>query len=189
MSEQDLQNFISQCVSKLANSQSDLSLISSDVFKAENLLRQLKIEATCLPIYEKQEIMTKCVKYNGQLSQIKKQIRDKEQERLFGEKLEVKLNSSAALLDKQGENLELSKMVSLESEQIASNTMTVLKSQRHQLQKSSTNAKEIQENLSKSSRMITSIQRRSLTNKLIMLCIIFLLILSILLISFIKLTT
>lgn len=189
MSEQELQNLITHCISKLNTSQSDLSVISSDVFKAENLLRQIKIDATCLPIYEKQEIMSKCVKYNGQLSQIKKQIRDKEQERLFSEKIEVKLNSSTALLERQGDNLELSKRVSLESEQIASSTMTVLKTQRSQLQKSSSNAKEIQENLSKSNRMITSIQRRSLTNKLIMLCIIFLLIISILLIGFIKLTT
>jgi myosin heavy subunit len=133
--------------------------------------------------------MSRCVKYNNQITQIKKSIREKEHQKLFNEKIDSQVKSSTSLLEKQGENLDLSKKLSLESESIASNTMVVLRNQRNQLQKSKTNAKEINENISKSNRAINSMTRHSMTNKLIMVLIIFLLILSILLIGFIKLTT
>ena len=188
MTEQELQSLLSTCQGRLQSSPCDLSQVSSDLFKAENYLRQLKIDSTVLSIYEKQECMSRCVKYNSQISQIKKSIRDKEQEKLFNDKIESKLKSSTSLLQNQGDNLEMSKRVSLESESIASNTMVVLRNQRSQLQKAKTNSSEVNENISKSSRAINSMQRHSLTNKLIMVLIIFLLIVSILLIGLLKLT-
>ena len=184
--EKDFLRLTSQSLSRLSGSNPDLSLISSEIQEAENSLRQLKIESNYLPNYQRQEVMHRCIKYLSDINNIKKQLRDCEQTKLFGEKIEAKVKSTTVLLEKQGSTLELGKKLSLESEAIASNTMEVLRNQRNQLNKATYGAKEIGENLQKSNKLINSIQRRAMTNKLVMICIVFLLCIAIIMVGVMK---
>lgn len=184
--EQEFLRLTSLCLSRLSCTNPDLVMISADLFQAETCLRQLKIEATYMNNYQKQEVMSRCVKYLSDMNNIKKQLRDREQEKLFGARIEEKAKSTTALLDSQGKTLEFSKSLSLESESIAAFTMTNLKNQRNQLEKSAHGSKEIKGNLEKSNKLINSMQRRAITNKLIMICVIFLLVVAILMVLCVK---
>ncbi|OMJ73315.1 hypothetical protein SteCoe_28030 [Stentor coeruleus] len=184
--EQEFLRLTSLCLSKLSSKNPDLVMISADIFQAETCLRQLKIEATYMNNYQKQEVMSRCVKYLSDMNNIKKQLRDREQEKLFGARMEEKAKSTTALLENQGKTLEFGKSLSLESESIAAFTMTNLKNQRNQLEKSVCGSKEIKENLEKSNKLISSMQRRAITNKLIMICVIFLLVVTILIVLCMK---
>jgi 6-phosphogluconate dehydrogenase len=184
--EQEFVKLTNQCFSRLKQKPVELAQVSADLYQAETCLRQLKIEAVCMPTYQKEETLAKCVKYLSDVNSIKRQIREIEQDRLFGKKIDEKVKTSSALLEKQGATLELGKKVSLESEAIAAHTMASLKNQRSQLMKTSSGAKEIGDNLQKSSKFISALQRRSITNKLIMICIIFLLAIAIILVAFHK---
>ena len=185
--EKEFLRLTSLCISRLSNSNPDFSIIGSDLTQAETLLRQLKIESAYLPNYQRQEVMQRCVKYLSDVNNIKKQLRDREQEKLFGNKLEVQIENSKNLLERQGSTLELGKKMSLESEKIAGFTMENLRNQRNQLNKSTFGVKEIRENLGKSNKLINSLQRKATTNKLIMICIIILLFFSIIMISILRL--
>ena len=184
--ESEFLRLTSLCASRMSNGNLNLSVLNSDLVQAETCLRQLKIESGYLPVYQRQEVMHRCVKYHSDINNIKKQLRDIEQDKLFGIKVQEKVSSSTALLAKQGTTLELGKKLSLESEAIAAGTMEALRNQRNQLNKAANGSKEIAGNLTKSNKLISAIQRRAVTNKLIMLCIIFLLITAIIMIAGLK---
>lgn len=186
--EKDFLRLATQSLSRLNTANPDFSIVSAEIVEAETCLRQLKIESNYLPTYQRQEVMHRCIKYSSDLNNIKKQLRDCEQEKLFGNKIEQKYKSTTALLEKQGSTLELGKKLSLESEAIATNTMETLRNQRNQLNKATTGAKDVRDNLETSNKLINSIQRRAITNKLIMVCIIFLLSLTILMVGILKIT-
>ena len=86
----------------------------------------------------------------------------------------------------QGMRLERSRQSAMESENIAIATMTTLKGQREQILRSTKSAGEIGDNVSKSNRILTTMTRQTLTNKLIMLGVIGLLILSIIVVAYYK---
>mmetsp|Transcript_9165 Transcript_9165/g.13640 ORF Transcript_9165/g.13640 Transcript_9165/m.13640 type:complete len:105 (-) Transcript_9165:504-818(-) len=97
-----------------------------------------------------------------------------------------KLLKSGKALEKQSRELEDSKRSALESLGVAEGTMLTLKSQRDKIEKAAFSSSEINSNLAKSNKLITAIQRRELTNKLIMLGIIFLLFFSIMIVLYMK---
>lgn len=100
--------------------------------------------------------------------------------------IDKRLTGAQSLLIDQGDRLEYGKRMALEAEGIAIDTMTTLKKQREQIQRSSYGARDISENLGKSNKMISAMQRRALTNKMIMIAIIGMLIMTILVVFYMK---
>jgi vesicle transport through interaction with t-SNAREs 1 len=184
--EKEFLRLMSLCSSRLSSSSTDLGQIGSDLTSAETILRQLKTESIYLQINQRQEVMHRYVKYLSEINNLKKQLRDREQENLFGNKIEVKIQSNKSTLKKQINNLDIGKQISLESEAVATFTMEKLRNQRNQLNKANYGAKQIGENLAKSNKLINSLQRRAMTNKLLMISIILLLTVAIFMVGVLK---
>lgn len=204
--EKDFQRLIGsvkQRSAALETAQSDdkealVLLYKQDLTEAEKCLKQMEIEVSMLPPAAKGKLQAG-LKRNKDLHEgLKRALRQEEanladrrnrssliKEKSTSDPRRSLLKSHEMAID-QGSRLERSRQTALESEGIAIATMATLQSQREQILRSAKNAGEVGEHLSKSNRLLTTMTRQTLTNKLIMLGVIALLVLAIMIVAYYK---
>ena len=176
-------------------------LYKQDLIEAEKCLKQMEIEVSMLPPAAKTKLQPGLRRNKDAFEGFKRSLRQEEagvMERKNRSGLMKEKNSADPrrsllkaheLAVDQTSRLERSRQSALESEGIAIATMSTLQSQREQILRSTKSAGEVGDNLSKSNRLLTTMSRHALTNKLIMLAVIALLVLAIMITAYYKVVT
>ena len=171
-------------------------------------LRQMEIEVSMMPVASRSHLQITVRKYREEIDRMNREIRGQEREisdkrnfnTLMGSRLDdvnyiqdsnsrnIKLLGGQQMMIDQGLKLNQGKRLALEAEGIAIDTMNNLKVQREQIYKTSNNVQEIGENLGKSNRILTTMTRRAMTNKLTMIGIILMLVLAICIVFYLKIS-
>ncbi|CAG9330707.1 unnamed protein product [Blepharisma stoltei] len=199
--EQDFLKILIECRTIIVRPDKDALLkLHKDLNEAQKLLKQMEFEASMMPFIAKSQLQTRIKRHEGDWKELMQRVKEEERkiaeninrEVLMGQALknepvqDKRLTESHKLLADQGDRLEQGKKMALESESIAINTMTTLKMQREQIYRASYGAQDISENLGKSNKMIAAMHRRALTNKMIMIAIIILLVMTIVVVFYMK---
>jgi vesicle transport through interaction with t-SNAREs protein 1 len=171
-------------------------------------LRQMEIEVSMMPVASRSHLQITVRKYREDIDKMNREIRGQEREisdkrnynTLMGSRIDAvtsmqdsnprnaKLLGAQQMMIDQGLKLDQGKRLALEAEGVAIDTMNNLKMQREQIYRTSNNVREIGENLGKSNRLITTMTRRAMTNKLTMIGIIALLVLAICVVFYLKIS-
>mmetsp|Transcript_8663 Transcript_8663/g.16936 ORF Transcript_8663/g.16936 Transcript_8663/m.16936 type:complete len:216 (-) Transcript_8663:23-670(-) len=168
--------------------------------EADKCLRQMEIETFMLPVEKRSLMQAEVRKYREDLDSQKKLLKREEElistirtkDTLMGSSSSTfsggsrsQLRGTELLLD-QNARLEEGRRAALEAEGLAIGSMHALKGQRDQIHKMTQNAHEINDNLGGSNKLLTTMQRRAITNKLTMVGIVAMLLLAIGLVIYFK---
>ncbi|KAK6628416.1 hypothetical protein RUM43_002228 [Polyplax serrata] len=165
----------------------DKKKLNSDVEKhmeeAQELLEQMELEVREVDVNSRPKFRTRVDSYRAELGRLSFEFMKvknssggltNSQEDLFGEGFSLRDEQKQRLLDnserieRTGNNLKDSYRVILETEEIGSNILQDLYSQRETIEKSRNRLREADAELGRSSRLLTSMVHRSLQNKFIL---------------------
>eukprot|EP00357_Protocruzia_adherens_P020094 CAMPEP_0115005964 /NCGR_PEP_ID=MMETSP0216-20121206/20202_1 /TAXON_ID=223996 /ORGANISM="Protocruzia adherens, Strain Boccale" /LENGTH=220 /DNA_ID=CAMNT_0002372425 /DNA_START=459 /DNA_END=1121 /DNA_ORIENTATION=+ len=177
--------------SSLQEKASTLKKIKSDLSEAEKCIKQMEIEISMLAPKTRGQLNPKIKGYKSQLNDYKGTYdrmsdgfqRQQNRDALMGSggaaqtsnDPREKLLQNQGMLDDQEDRLVDSKKAAYQSEDIAVNVLTELKHQRNVINRAHANNQEVDHNLHKSDRVIRTMGRRTLVNKLILWVLIILL--------------
>lgn len=160
-----------------------LTEAKADLQDAERWLRQMESELVSMPAQLSSQYQPRLKRHQENLMQIKKSLSSEQTRK---QKIDLmgkagpdgreKLLTSNEILQDSGDTIERTYRLGLESEQIASETMGNLKSQRHQIQKINEKVNDVGSNVNKAQRVITSMNTRRLWLKVLMIIIILMLV-------------
>lgn len=166
----------------------------------------MEIELTVMPSSNKSPLGLQCRRYKEDLEELKKQLRKEEikfsdqktRETLMGANLVNVMNIKGFIDQKQKlisqngiysiSKLEEAKRAGFEAEGYAVQSMNELKLQRDKLEHAVQNNRDIGDNLSQGARILNSMIKRNVRNKLILFGIAALLIVAIIVLVYVKLS-
>eukprot|EP00164_Ancoracysta_twista_P001094 GFYU01001430.1.p1 GENE.GFYU01001430.1~~GFYU01001430.1.p1 ORF type:complete len:234 (+),score=50.37 GFYU01001430.1:48-704(+) len=164
---------------------------SSFIQDAEACIKQMDIEVRSLPASERYTYTGSVKEYKDKLANLKTDLRkaqaqfDGAREELFAGRNDLSVTSvdqrtrlldSTQRLEGTGNRIDESYRTALETEQIGASILSDLHHQRGQLEDSRNTLTGINDNISKSRKILQSMARRVVTNKIIMIVIILVLI-------------
>lgn len=185
--ETDFSKFLSSANKKIAalaqGKNGDLSEdVARDVKNAENLLRQMEKQIYSLAPQLSGQYQKRIQRYNESVRSLKRSLEDEQSKKgkveLFGKNgndQREKLVSGNEILRGNGDILENSLKIGVESEQIAFDTVGNLKKQRTQIININDKVHDIGYGITKANRTITIMDRRRIMTKLTMIGIVVLL--------------
>eukprot|EP00048_Salpingoeca_helianthica_P007154 m.107197 g.107197 ORF g.107197 m.107197 type:complete len:223 (+) comp14246_c0_seq1:50-718(+) len=167
--------------------------VGKDIEKAEDLLREMSIEAKNAPPSYQAQLNSKCNKYRADIQRLKKDLSATnagtfvaDRQALLGaggyDEPGASGDTRTLLLDnherlqRTTDRLANTRRVAEESEQIGTNVLTDLHGQREQIVRIGGRVQSMDANLGKSKSILTSMGRRIVSSKLILFCTIILLI-------------
>lgn len=172
-------------------------------------LRQMEIEISMMPSSSRVSISSQVRRYREDFEEVRRNFRKEEtkfsdqksRETLMGARLDNVIiskgfgNQREKLIQREGQmmsqqimRLEQGKKAALEAESAAIESMSQLKGQRDVLERAIVNNREVGDNLSQGHRIINSIARKNIQNKLIMFGIAIILVGAIVFLVYIKLS-
>ena len=171
--------------------------------EAESLLQQMDMEARSLSGQVRGQLQGRCRKYRDNINHLKADhkkalasVNAGKRDELFqgaGDDYAVtsmdqrtRLLASTDRLNSSTSRLESSHRTILQTEELGRDVLTNLHGQREQLQNTRDNLRKADDNIGRSSRVLRTMGRRVITNKIIMALIILVLLASILLIVYFK---
>lgn len=177
--------------------------IEADLSEAEALVRRMDLEARSLPVGVKTPLLAKLKEYKSDLAKLKRELRAAgamEEESMRDELLsraELGGSSSSGAQREQllsatdrvratGDRIKQGKQVLLETEELGVSILQDLHKQRETIIHARENLHEADDNVGRARRVLTTMSRRAVTNKLIMVAIILLLLGSIGLVVYFK---
>ena len=200
--ETDFSKYLSSANKKLSvlnqgkSPENAFTEIARDIKDAEHWLKQMENQIYSLPAQQSSQYQKRIQRYNENLRAVKKNL-DEEQGKkgkveLFGKSgnstdQREKLLSNNEILQVSGETLENTLKVGVESEQIAIETMNNLKKQRGQILNINEKVNDVGVNVTKANRTITTMDRRRIVMKLLMMATIVLLVIGLCISLYIKL--
>jgi Snare region anchored in the vesicle membrane C-terminus/Vesicle transport v-SNARE protein N-terminus len=171
-----------------------LNEIKRDISQAESLIKQMWQQMSALPGNQSAQYQKKVQRHSENLRLLKKNLEDelgkKGKVELFGKGVgndREKLLTNNEVLIKNGDTIENSLRIGIESEIIASETVNTLKKQRTQIVNINEKVNDIANNVVKANRSINTMERRRIIIKLTMMLTVFLLTIVLGLILLIKL--
>ncbi|KAJ7534750.1 hypothetical protein O6H91_12G002300 [Diphasiastrum complanatum] len=180
-----------------------LSELKASLDEGESLIRRMDLEARSLPPTQKATLLAKLREYKSDLNNLKREVkrasfaadglasRDDLLEAGLGDSATStdhrgRLLVSTERLNKSGDRIKDSKRVLLETEELGVSILQDLHQQRQTLLHSTDTLHGVDDNISKSRRLLTSMTRRMMRNKWIMGSLIGVLLAAILLIAYVK---
>lgn len=191
MYEQQYLNLTAEITSKIRNipnlSGDEKKKVSLSVEKlmeeTKELLEQMQLEVPQLPATQQQKYGTWLNSYKSELNKLEKDLRKSKfafsdsvytREELFGEDSHTsedqrqRLLENTEQLERSGRRLERSYQTTIETEDIGRGILDDLHSQRDILQKSRDRLRETNENLGKSSRVLSGMMKRIIQNRILL---------------------
>mmetsp|Transcript_7682 Transcript_7682/g.11311 ORF Transcript_7682/g.11311 Transcript_7682/m.11311 type:complete len:208 (-) Transcript_7682:26-649(-) len=176
------------------NTKNLLSEAKQELSEAEHWLRQMESELFTLPPQLANQFQPRLNRHKENVQGLKKNIESEEtrsnKKDLLGKSAQnerEKLLTNNEILQDSGEGLERTLRLGLESEQLGNDTMNNLKKQRGQIQNINERVNDVGTNLNKANRVITTMDRRRVWMKLVMILTIILLLVAIGIVLVIKL--
>ena len=197
--ETDFSKFLSAANKKLSassqgkSSDTLLTEISRDIKDAEHWLKQMENQIYSFPSQQANQYQKRIQRYNENLRTVKKNLEDEQGKKgkveLFGKAASDprdKLLTNNEILQVSGETLENTLKIGVESEQIAIDTMNSLKKQRGQIVGINEKVNDVGQNITRANRTITTMDRRRVIMKLLMMGTIVLLVIAFCICLYIK---
>mmetsp|Transcript_14937 Transcript_14937/g.27591 ORF Transcript_14937/g.27591 Transcript_14937/m.27591 type:complete len:217 (-) Transcript_14937:45-695(-) len=171
-----------------------------DVSEADKCLRRMEIEIHVLPSEKRKKMQSEISSHREDLHSKKLQLKTEEKTFDSSKSKSALLGKGTSnygsigdrslrgteLLADQNSRLETSRRAAIESEGIAISALQGLKTQRDQMTRMSHNAKNINEDISGSNKLLSGMQRAAFSNKLAMIGIVCLLAVLIVLVVYFK---
>ena len=159
-----------------------LNDISRDIKNAEHWLKQMENQIYSLPPQQSSQYQKRIQRYNDTVRNLKKSLEEEQSKKgkveLFGRAgtdQREKLLTNNEILQESGDILENTLKIGVESEQIAVDTVSNLKKQRGQIININDKVNDVGQSVTKANRTITTMDRRRIMTKLIMIATIVLL--------------
>ena len=197
--ETDFSKYLSAANKKISASNQGKNLDNAladaarDIKDAEHWLKQMENQIFSLPAQQSSQYQKRIQRYNENLRTVKKSLEEEQGKKgkveLFGKAgsdPREKLLTNNEILQDSGETLENTLKVGIESEQIAIDTMNNLKKQRGQIVNINEKVNDVGHNVTKANRTITTMDRRRIVMKLLMMGTIVLLIIAFAICLYIK---
>ena len=197
--ETDFSKFLSSANKKLASqtqgkgSDNLLTEISRDIKDAEHWLKQMENQIYSFPAQQSNQYQKRIQRYNENLRTVKKNLEDEQGKKgkveLFGKAASDprdKMLTNNEILQESGQTLENTLKIGVESEQIAIDTMNNLKKQRGQILGINEKVNDVGQNITRANRTITTMDRRRVIMKLLMMGTIVLLVIAFCICLYIK---
>lgn len=160
--------------------------MEKNIEEVQELLEQMELEIRESPPYERQKYQSRLKSYKDELVILEKELRRAKiayrddasaRDELLGDDLPGTEDQRQRLLDntdrleRMGTKLEAGYKIVVETEQIGSDILDNLSSQRETIQKSRNRLREADDDLSKSSRILNSMMRRIMQNRFILMIV------------------
>lgn len=155
-----------------------------EVEEAEDLLQEMEMESRDAPPAYRAKLQNKMTRYKADLDRLKRELgSSNDRAQLFGggDMQSYEDNQRGRILDttdrlhQTSDRLANTQRIAAESEAIGHNIMSDLGQQRETIERTRYKVHDVDQNLGRSRKLLNSMSRRIMTNKMIMISIVFIL--------------